>query len=94
MIEQRCEPSVPRPVAESGAPGEALDAGREVAVSKHMRQAEVRKVHLGELLEEDLNHGQVQFMSILYSLELSMTCWVWLHSVQKSKRIRTSFAWK
>ena len=68
MIEQRCEPSVPRPVAESGAPGEALDAGREVAVSKHMCQAEVRKVHLGELLEEDLNHGQVQSIVCQFSI--------------------------
>ena len=68
MIEQRCEPSVPSPVAESGAPGEALDAGREVAVSKHMRQAEVRKVHLGELLEEDLNHGQVQLIVCQFSI--------------------------
>ena len=54
MIEQGGEAGVPRPVADGGAPGEALDPGREVSVGEDVCEAEVREVHLGELREEDL----------------------------------------
>ena len=57
VVKQRGEPRVPGGralVAQRGAPGQALDAGREVAVGEDVRQAEGGVVHTGELGQEDL----------------------------------------
>ena len=118
VVKQRRESRVPRVralVAQRAAPGEALDAGREVSVGEDVREAEVGVVHPGELGQEDLGcrigvepfilytiiqlqccfmFSYTKLITFLALTIYSLTCCVWLHSVQKSNRIRTSFTWK
>ncbi len=58
MVEEGRESSVVSSPAHGGLPGKTLNAGRKIPIGEDVGQAEVGRVHLGEL-------GQVAGLSLV-----------------------------